>query len=377
MSLRLAGGAALPPGPRRDLTVAMYKLYERAGGIAVSGRTIAKWVEADSMCPSTVSHTTVGHIICGTGSLPSQAKVESVAMVLLKRSGTDSNIATSLERLRRLWVASQNPDTPIALIPEQNDQKFSLYPDECASHFAELGFDWGSAVEGRQPGYLQGCIALARRSDDGTSLFPQVFSKSFQADLEQLQEWNILRQHHHWFDTKVTRTRSSFIVHGALLPNSKGGPSSGYVAVEAHSIGAVTVYFRENVRSWGVDELFGWWVLGALQIAIHAHGLLNSGGAADVALTADTEGAVDYSPSGIDLASPRDAPVRLFRGPGHSDLYYFAQRAAVERTAKLRSGVVRSDPGGDDWDVNPVWRWMLAGRRKEGMIFRDQADDVV
>ena len=95
----------------------------------------------------------------------------------------------------------------------------------------------------------------------------------FQHSVARLQEQGILRRDGHSFNTREAWTRSSYLVYGEIV---KHYTTASYIGVEVHDYGAVSVYFKEYTSDVTLDEVVGWWVFGALWMALEIHTLLGT-----------------------------------------------------------------------------------------------------
>lgn len=92
----------LPPGPRRDLAIALHKLYALAGKPAA--RTISAWIKDRDDLPGTLSHEGVSAMLRGPGT-PRWANLESLVRVLVEqqRVGTTADIDIVVTHVHTLW----------------------------------------------------------------------------------------------------------------------------------------------------------------------------------------------------------------------------------------------------------------------------------
>lgn len=91
----------LPPGPLRDLTLALNELHRQAG--LPPARSVSRWIREDDQCPATVSHTTVGGMLRGTG-LAKWQKLESVVRVLAQHTVRRLAVDRQVESFHALWL---------------------------------------------------------------------------------------------------------------------------------------------------------------------------------------------------------------------------------------------------------------------------------
>jgi len=113
----------LPPGPRRDLVVALHDLYACAGKPAA--RTISAWIRDQDDLPGTLSHEGVSAVLRGTGT-PRWANLESLVRVLVQQQRVGkADIDIVVRRIHVLWCfvdggpppANESSSTP-PTVPE-------------------------------------------------------------------------------------------------------------------------------------------------------------------------------------------------------------------------------------------------------------------
>jgi hypothetical protein len=92
----------LPPGRQRDLTLALYSLYEDAG--TPGTRSLSSAIKKRRDLPDSVSHEAVRAILLGGRSRWS--KVASLAAQLLSWSAKQVDHDSTLARIEILWMAA-------------------------------------------------------------------------------------------------------------------------------------------------------------------------------------------------------------------------------------------------------------------------------
>jgi hypothetical protein len=322
----------------------------------------------------------VAELLQGRASSPKWLNVESVALVLLKQSGaSEEDLRPEIDRIRHLWdllVEPDQPDVPRSRGGSRDQVRAT------ASHFAQLSFDWGRGIRLDDGGYVHGSLAISC-ADTGPSLsYGGVFSPDFQWAVRMLQEQQILRRGAHSFDTHQYWTRNSYLVYGDL---TEGGKCPSFIGVEAHTYGAVSVYFREYTVDATLDEMVGWWFYNAWRMALIVHGLLGTTGPAHAAMMVDSAGISDLSvPDYLSLLTAEHGPLPLWPGKGedwrslHDALYKWASdsaeagvvqvRADMRRSIgadRMRRGRPESDLVGEEhnWTPEDVWERLDLGRR--------------
>jgi hypothetical protein len=193
-----------------------------------------------------------------------------------------------------------------------------------ASHFARLSYAWGTGMTANRGSYeidgvrgifmpedrsdyLQGSVAVSCPDIGPTTSYGRVFDLDFQRSVALLQERNILRRGGHSFHTREAWTRSSYLVYGEIVQHYM---AASYIGVEVHDYGAVSVYFKEYTSDATLDEVVGWWVLGALWMALEVHTLLGTTGSVHAAVLFNDACLSDSSDKGLR---------KLPRSPFYSD----------------------------------------------------------
>lgn len=293
MAITIPSEETLPPSPLRELTQALYDLYERAG--RPGGRKIALWTQEDNELPDVVSHTLALDLIQGSVPRPTWMKVHSLARVLADQAGV-RDVEACIERIRDLWIQSTNPSSPEAKakdVYKEDEPAFKKLPD-ASGHFARLAYEWGIQHPEARPTFLQGSVAITYSSPAGAATHPEIYDTMFQADVINLQEAKILRRDSHGFHTSTTHRPTSFHVHGPMSTGSNR--TSCFISVDVHLNGAVSVYFRENYESGTLEDFVGWGVFGAWRIALQIHAYLGSTGQAHAHVVANQKGISNLPP---------------------------------------------------------------------------------
>jgi outer membrane protein assembly factor BamB len=95
----------VPPGPARDLVLALHELYSGTGYL--STRRIASAVDNGEYCDA-VSHTTVAEMLHGTRTSAQWSKWDVVVRVLAVRNNPRRDPETEAQRMQELWDAAQH-----------------------------------------------------------------------------------------------------------------------------------------------------------------------------------------------------------------------------------------------------------------------------
>jgi hypothetical protein len=99
--LAMPDESRLPHGPARNLTAALYALYEAAGKPGT--RKISKEIRERDDLPDTVSHEAVRAILGGSRS--GWHKVESLVRLLADWSVDRPDVAKTVAKIQELWLA--------------------------------------------------------------------------------------------------------------------------------------------------------------------------------------------------------------------------------------------------------------------------------
>lgn len=116
----MPGHGRLPDGPQRDLTAAVHALYIAAG--LPGTRRISNAVRERDDLPTTVSHEAVRAILAGSRS--SWHKVESVVRQLAAWSVAEPDVATTVRKIHKLWLAAADPAEPIERVESADPALF-------------------------------------------------------------------------------------------------------------------------------------------------------------------------------------------------------------------------------------------------------------
>jgi restriction system protein len=98
----------LPPGPHRDLVLALHELYQGAGRPGL--RRIASAIRRTNEYPDTVSHETVSAILRAEG-VPRWPKLESLVRQLIAWHHPRLEADEQVSRFLELWNAVSSPDS--------------------------------------------------------------------------------------------------------------------------------------------------------------------------------------------------------------------------------------------------------------------------
>lgn len=178
-----------------------------------------------------------------------------------------------------------------------------------ATYFAERSFKWGAGTLGKDAGYLHGSVAISPADLGPSPMYGRIFDLGFRRSMTQLQEYGVLRRAGHSFHTERESTPFSYLVHGKI---TEGSSSTSLIGVEAHTYGAVTVYFREETKAATIDELLGWWIYGSMWMALAVHALLGTRGPAHAAVLVDLAGVADLpTPTSGRLVTSLHGPFAL------------------------------------------------------------------
>lgn len=101
----MPGEQQLPPGPRRDLAIALHKLYGLAGKPAA--RSISAWIKERNDLPGTLSHEGVSAILRGSGT-PRWENLEALVRILVEqqRVGEAAEIDVVVTHIHGLWTTA-------------------------------------------------------------------------------------------------------------------------------------------------------------------------------------------------------------------------------------------------------------------------------
>lgn len=229
-----------------------------------------------------------------------------------------------------------------------------------ASHFARLSYEWGVRTAARKSGHIQGSLAIATAELGAYAL---VFDAERQQEIDTLQERGILRRSGHTFHTQRQWSPTSYLVYGEI---TEGGYSSSFIGVEAHAYGAVSVYFREYIEAIPIDELIGWWLYTAWEMALEVHQLIGTTGPADVVALLDPNGVSGIKSSGLDSpASFLHGPVSLSNEETDPQMRrIWAYRSAKAGIRSLRSEIVPTSDA-SQWNPDEVRQRLAYGRRTD------------
>jgi len=100
--IQLPDRERLPPGPHRDLVVAMHGLYDDAG--KPGSRLISAEIRRNNDLRETVSHETISATLRGR-SIPAWGKIRSIVIQLVAMSDEQRDMKHVLADLRQLWLA--------------------------------------------------------------------------------------------------------------------------------------------------------------------------------------------------------------------------------------------------------------------------------
>jgi hypothetical protein len=100
VAVGMPGEGQLPPGPRRELTMAIHVLYVGAGTPGL--RRISKAIQDRDDLPDTVSHEAIRAIL--NGAVAQWIKIQCLVSQLLTWSVTRPDPAPEIEKIHRLWL---------------------------------------------------------------------------------------------------------------------------------------------------------------------------------------------------------------------------------------------------------------------------------
>jgi hypothetical protein len=127
VGIRMPSEQELPPGPRRDLAVALFDLYELAGKPPV--RVISTWIQEDDGddLPGTLSHEGVSSAL-RVAAMPRWLNLESLVRVLVKKRRVGlSDADATVAHILTLWRIADGgippePSEDSKLQPEPHEQ---------------------------------------------------------------------------------------------------------------------------------------------------------------------------------------------------------------------------------------------------------------
>jgi hypothetical protein len=105
VAVGLPGEDRLPPGPLRDLVVALHELYRSAGKPGF--RVVSDAIKSDDSLPDTVSYETIGAILGGRG-LAKWSKLECLVRQLARMAVTRPDEDGEIRRFHGLWLIASD-----------------------------------------------------------------------------------------------------------------------------------------------------------------------------------------------------------------------------------------------------------------------------
>lgn len=280
--LKLPREEDLEPGPFRDMTMALGRLFIAAGSPGVN--KIQDWTREGGIDNVGVSHDLVSRLLQGkrpasSSSVSSWQKVHSVADALWRhRVNPEEGSELQLHQLQQLWKivahgrATVNelylPDGPDGPDPEAYDGNRT---PNTAEHFARLAYNWGFRTAGSESAYLQGAVAISA-IDPNPVAGRKVYAQNFQYGLHVLADHKALRKDGAQISRNYAWTPSS-CTHYCTMQKGK---VRSFLTIEAYVQGAVSVYFREDITNGTLDEALVYWIPGAWEtayLATHLMGL--------------------------------------------------------------------------------------------------------
>lgn len=133
MPVSMPDETTLPPGPARDLTCAVHRLYDNAGRPSL--RVIDKAIAARDDLPATVSYELVRKILIGRKAV--WAQVASLAAVLESMNGSGLP-SPALTHLHALWLAADTVPTGVVANPELDALVGAVYERPADAAIARL-----------------------------------------------------------------------------------------------------------------------------------------------------------------------------------------------------------------------------------------------
>ncbi|MFI8085855.1 hypothetical protein ACIF6L_34330 [Kitasatospora sp. NPDC086009] len=97
----------LPPGPGRDLTVALHELYAGAGRPSL--RDISAAISEDDDLPATLTHEAIRKILHGDVASARWKTMESLVRALAAASHDHHDVEAEVQRFLRLWQIMFDP----------------------------------------------------------------------------------------------------------------------------------------------------------------------------------------------------------------------------------------------------------------------------
>lgn len=104
VGIPLPDDGVLPPGPRRELVVALHELYDLAG--KPSTRKLSAHIRARDDLPGTLSHEGVSAVLRGSSGLARWLNLESLVRVLCDSAVVPMNIESEVAYIHSLWRAA-------------------------------------------------------------------------------------------------------------------------------------------------------------------------------------------------------------------------------------------------------------------------------
>lgn len=138
--IALPDESEVPPGPHRNLLIAVHELYELAG--FPSTRKVSEAIARSDFARDVMSHQTVANILAGR-RVPRWLKVEALADALLTLARRDT--MPEIERFRSLWLSLNSPERKFE--PSDHVHSDETPQDENASFTADATSPTGISSE--------------------------------------------------------------------------------------------------------------------------------------------------------------------------------------------------------------------------------------
>jgi len=261
--LKLPREEDLEPGPFRDMTMSLGRLFIAAGSPGVN--VVQEWTRHGGIDDVGVSHDLVARLLQGkrptnSSSVSSWQKVHSVADALWRhRVNPKEGNELQIDQLHQLWkLVAHGKATvdelymPDELVPEAYDGPST---PNTAEHFARVGYSWGFQAAGSESAYLQGAVAISA-IDPNPVAGRKVYAQDFQYRLHRLADQKPIRKDGVGIKANYVWTPSSCI-HYCTMQRRK---VRSFLAIEAHVQGAVSAYFREDITNGTLDEALAYWI---------------------------------------------------------------------------------------------------------------------
>jgi hypothetical protein len=257
----------LPGGPRRNLTAALYKLYIQAGKPSL--KVIAEKSRQSNDLIDAVDTKTVSGLIKGTIENPKWAKVQALVWVLVDLGESQRDYCAISSEIFELLSTDTHPKKTqhhnVSNETVAEDSYLSNRFLDMSAYLANMTYEWGRDIKSHRPDYMQGVLCIYGSREGVHRFFPTIFSSEFQHTVTWLPESAYLRQAEASFRTETSKTFYSFRVYGNIV---RGEDIVSFISIEVHMNGSVSILFREYTSLCTLDEMLGWWLYGAIKLAL-------------------------------------------------------------------------------------------------------------